>query len=43
MLWSALHARNGREYERLLQRGAITNRVSLADQVLAEMVEALLK
>jgi hypothetical protein len=43
VLWSALHARTGREYERMLQRGAITNRVSLADQVLAEMVEALLK
>lgn len=42
VLWAAHHARAGTDYESLLLRGAITSAVALADQTLAEMVDALL-
>jgi hypothetical protein len=43
ILWTSESARQGRDYEGLLGRGAITNVVALADRTVAEMVHALLE
>jgi TolB-like protein len=41
VVWSSHHARRGKEYQGLLELGAIPNAATLTDQVLAEMVIAL--
>lgn len=41
IVWTSRLARRGSDYLRLLQRGAISTAAALADQALAEMVDAL--
>lgn len=41
LVWSALHRRSGREYEKLLQLGALRSRFEVADHVVSELVRAL--
>jgi TolB-like protein len=40
ILWTSRIARRGRDYEGLLEQGAITNIVTLTDQAVAEMIRA---
>ena len=41
VLWTAQHARTGRDYAFLLQRGEVTSAVGLADRVVREMLDGL--
>lgn len=41
ILWSCRHERAGQDYAFLLQRGAVSNAVSLADRVVSEMADGL--
>jgi hypothetical protein len=40
VLWSSQHSRKGQDYASFLQRGSVSNAVTLADRVLAEMLGA---
>ena len=40
ILWTSHHSRKGDDYRFLLQRGALSNAVTLSDQVVSEMVAA---
>jgi hypothetical protein len=41
VLWTGQHARRGGDYAFLLQRGAVTSAVALADRVVAELLDGL--
>ncbi len=43
VLWTSQHARQGRDYEFLLRRGAIPSAVALADRMLGEMIASALE
>lgn len=43
VLWTSEHARKGKDYESLFQRGAISNAMALGDRMLSEMIDAVEK